>query len=88
MSDSQGFDPSPESPRTGITKIIGSLSERNYAGEVRGIAVLVIDAQGRLQTSYAYDGGMKFYLIAGAQILNKDLLESLNSTPYSEDPLA
>lgn len=78
--------PIPNSPfcRERIHAIVGGLSEAEYEGQIRAVAVLWVDTAGDIHSSYFGQPNSTFPLIAGMQLLNQEILASITNDPEAQ----
>ena len=68
----------------GITAMIGDLVAANYDGDVRGIALIIANKEGHLQTRIGYMPGSKLPLLAGTVLLQRQMADMASILPDAE----
>lgn len=58
-----------------VKEIVGEISAMEYAGHVKAIACVIIDADGDVRTLVAYNNGQKMPIIAGCAILQRQVID-------------
>lgn len=57
-----------------VKEIVGEIAAMEYAGDCKGIAAVLIDKDGDVRTLIAYNDGQRMPLIAGASILQHQMI--------------
>lgn len=71
-----------------VHEVTGEIAELHYAGEIKGIAAVMVLANGNLRTIYAHGEGSKLSLLAGSALLQSDLVQSVKLTAIDGSRLA
>ena len=67
-----------------ITAMIGDLVAANYDGDVRGIALIIANKEGHLQTRIGFREGSKLPLLAGTVLLQREMADLASMCPDTE----
>lgn len=76
----------PQAPNPGVVKqICGEIAAMEYSGDIKAIAAVLIDKDGDVRTLIAYDDGHKMPIIAGAAILQNQIISEANEIKKVRD---
>jgi len=68
-----------------IKAVCDEVAAMHYAGQLRAIAVVMVDADGHLRTLVGAGDGMKLSLIAGTAVLHAEALGTLRVIEKDRD---
>lgn len=66
-----------------VKQIVGELAAMEYAGDVKAVAIAIVDKDGDLRTMSAFGEGYKLPLIACSSILQHQLIA--DARPFTKD---
>lgn len=70
-----------------IVEIAGELTEWAYAGGIRAVALVTIDASGEARTRICWKDGAKITLLGGVAILQATMGQEMTTRPPKISPL-
>lgn len=75
-----------QGPNPGVVKqICGEIAAMEYSGDIKAIAVAIIDKDGDVRTLVAYDDKMKMPIIAAVSILQHSVIGEARETKKDRD---
>ena len=74
-----------ERDRNVVKQVIDDIVHMHYCGNVRAIAFVAIDKEGDVRATFGFGNGGKLPLMAGVQILARDLLETVTKIDKNGD---
>lgn len=75
----------PSSGREAIKTIVGELAAMEYAGDVKAVAIIIIDRDGDLRTLTAWNNGTKLPLLAGLSVVQHNMITDMAVVNKSRD---
>lgn len=75
-----------QGPNPGVVRqVCGEIAAMEYSGDIKAIAAVLIDKDGDVRTLIAYDDGHKMPIIAGAAILQNQIISEARETKKARD---
>jgi hypothetical protein len=75
----------PEAKPAIVKSIVGEIAAMEYAGDIKGIACVVVDRDGDLRTLVAYNEGTKLTIIAGTGLLQHQVIAEARTFNKARD---
>lgn len=88
MSPPERMTPESEAAaNAAMVDVAGELTEWVYAGGIKAIALVTIDADGECRTRIVYKDGSKITLLGGVTILQTVMAAEMTERPPKANPL-
>lgn len=67
----------PASGPEAVKTVVGELSAMEYAGDVKAVAIVIVDRDGDLRTLTAWNEGTKLPLLAGLTVTQHNMISDM-----------